>query len=394
MYEKLNKIINDKCNIEVKVQKVIIVKLGCFWFNFEDMQQNEKSSNASEQQEKENKKDLNRKYRNLIIEELKSSPNIFDFKESNQKKSIVYSLRSSLHNDIMILGDFFSMKVKMPLRMQKFKEFQKLRKIKPIEEFCVLSNCSIFATYSEIDDYPTLHFIGQEFRDLMKKQFEKIPKIKIKSQPPIPLHPDIILIFVESKKDLIMPLSFSVKNDVFVLVKGNARNVKETIRSLLNVIHFSIENFATVRRFYNHLDENSREIKKTFDEMTNYYQTLYETSWWRIMKTRKNSIIIKKHLSQLHILNVKHEQFLLYYIEKRKEFLTRISQDPILHVVSEYFSENTKIECEVPKVLISALEHFGGGIFTFSTIKSTIISSLIGALVGAIVGAVLTLILT
>jgi hypothetical protein len=385
MFQKLTEVLTKLGETNLEIHSAFILQLGCVplkTFKEPDSRfpVTDREKLLTSEKEQDKKTPL---FYEEIIEVLKKHPNVFDIDIPDKEGSFVFMHK--LETGILTGGYFFSLRVDLPERLQRYR-FEYLLDRKPIENFNVISSGSCFAAFSPVQDYPILIHIGHEFRELLKEQIEKETSFSCPPLGPSPIHPKFYFIF-RQKKDEAPPEEMKIyahRDDIFLVLDKDSQTVIDIARSFVSEIQLLLIRFYAVMLHRHELYQYYQEIFNHFSELSNSVKNLFTTRWWKIYEAFKISYLGKRSLSNIHIRFVEFETTLFHFNTSRRECLEEINQHRILSIIHGYFTKTTDPHIQIPQGFLSAVSHFEGELRTFWNIRVVVIASLLGAAIGSI----------
>lgn len=391
-YPHLTKVLTELGETDLQIHSVFLLHLGCVrLLTFEDptlssrfpVAELEKLLASEVQQD-----DLLPYFHTGIIKALKKHPNIFDITILGKEPIGFVTHRRT---GILISGKIFSLRVNLPEPMQTHDALYAFD-AKPIEQFEVISNGSLFAAFAAIQNYPVWTHIGHEYRDLLSAQIEKETSFKSPSFGPSPIHPQFYFVF-RKKRNKTPPVGtkvYTLKNDIFLVFDNNSQTNRDMAMAFFKNIKSPLLKFYSLELIRMSLINYDIEISNHFSDLSTSTKKLFATPWWRIFKSRKFAHVGRTSLPDIHKRSVEFETEFFHFNKQRNQLLSQIKQDRILSNIHSYFCSITEPDIQIPQALPHALDHFGDELRTFGNIRSVIIASLFGAAIGAALTVLLT----
>jgi hypothetical protein len=391
-YPKLAEVLKDVGEADVKIQHASIVTFGCIrLLEFEDpgpscrfpVSDYERLSAKVRRGEFETLKTHAE-----ILRALKTHQNIFDIATVKERHS---ELMNTSGMGLLVAGDLFSLKVRLPERMRKFRGVWAEETV-PGEEFEVFSTGSIFAATAPIRDYPTRTNIGHEYRELVREQIEKVTLFKSPPIGPSPIHPNFYVVACQniSRETSKGARTYVLQEDAFVVFDADALATRQIITNLFQKLEHHLFDFYQQQLSRHNLINLEVEIYNHFEDVASNVRQLSETGWWHLLKRGTYSAAARTSLSKIHTRLVEYGAASLYSYKSRDERLQRIKNDPLLGKIHQYFASMSEGEAGPAKALTPALDYFGKELQAFGSIRSVIIASFLSAIAGAFFYALLS----
>lgn len=377
--EKLKNKVKELSGYDLDIKKILIAQIGCVpicGFELPDLN----CKNPIKFLEENNKSDSDsmKDYSilaNKIIKSLKDHPNIF-----NVEECVLESPNISMPEELGIIlqGDISKVEVKLPNSSKKYKQDSK-------KEFQTMINGSLYMSFAQLDKYPYLPYIGNEFREILQKQIDNETNFYSSQVGPSPIHPLFYIVFCENHSELTTTNLYSDGKDIYFIVNDNNDiDIDNVILKLFFKIKGVISLFYSLKLKRHLLINYNIEIKNLFNDLTNILMKLYSSQWWEIFK--KNNLIgeAKNKLLTIHKRMMKFESVISRYNIEKKEFLDILKSNHILKEVNDYFVDQSNLDIEMNESLRSSLSYFNSKVKTFENVKMILISSLLGAIVGSL----------
>ena len=381
-YSSLNKLLSA-LGETVGVERAYIVKLGCVrLLEFDEPEDCRfplvEFAKLSAPSAGSDVKELHSE----ILKSLREHPNIFDITSITDKRA---EIRNGSEMGRLVIGNVFSLKVRLPERLQKWRQHW-AEESTTAEEFQVISSGSLFAAFAEIEDYPTRTNIGHEYRDLLKEQIRKASSLKCPNFGPSPIHPDFYIVLRQKSADEIPRGSktYALRNeDILVVSDSEAGAIEWAATNLFRKLEFPLFSFYDLGLGRLRLLYYNTEIFNHFGDLSSGLERLQSISWWHWLQLRKSSLEAKKSLSHVHQRLVDYGAAYLEYSRRRNDLLNRIKEDLIIGEISGYFRHHSETDSELPEALTPALNYFAQELQTSGNIRSTIVAAFLSALAGA-----------
>jgi hypothetical protein len=388
-YERLKEVLEKLGESHLQVDRVLLVKFGCICLRDEASSSGMSGTHGMALLVDETKGPTPHGY---ISQALEKHGNVFDLKVVGEEE--VSRLEYAEDNCMFVNGKTFFLRVKLPLRLQKYQKEKELAGISlPIEEFLVVSNGSLYATFAEIQEYPAVTFIGQEYREILAAQIDNETPFKHAVPGPSPIHPNFYIAFRKSTNHpLIGRRIYSKGNDIFVVMDRDKDPRMDEARAtmLFFEIKFDLLQFYRTMMDQHVLDDRNELLLDEFSELGESFEEIAQTSLLHLLKRRKLAASARTTLSNIHIALVEHDRMLLEITRDRNRLLKQVKDNTILVPLYSYFHDSTQSEAGIPESLSPALEHFDAELQTFKNIEAVVLASIVGAGVGALLTGLFT----
>ncbi len=317
-----------------------------------------------------------------ILRSLREHPNVFDIAQITDKRT---GITNSSQMGLLVMGNLFSLKVRLPERLQRWRRHW-AQESTTAEEFRVVSSGSLFAAFVEIGDYPARTNIGHEYRDLLKQQIENVTTLKCPNFGPSPIHPDFYIV-LRKKSGEGIPLGTKTytlpDEDILLVSDSGAGTIEEATTDLFRELEYAMFRFYDLQLGRMRLIWYNVEVFNHFGDLSAGVMELDSISWRRFLRHRRLSTEAKKNLSLIHRRLVEYGSAHINFSRNRNSCLNRIKENPIIGKIPEYFARMSQAESELPEALTPALSHFGQELQTLGSVRSTIIAAFLSALAGA-----------
>lgn len=321
-----------------------------------------------------------------IIQALEKQANIFDLRTIEERDQSIYSTKD---HRMLVDGNLFSLRVNLPLRMQKYRE----ETASCIEEFAVVSSGSLFAAFTEARDYPTVTYMAHEYREIVRAQIDKEMSFEHISLGPSPIHPDFYIVVPRKGEPQSTTATgiYSIDQDIFVVMEGHGRSDIEMVTDLFDQIRHELLDFYEIKMHEVVLGHRYMLLTSEFSELGDGFKRVLQTSSWvHPFRRVRLASSARASLSNIHISLVEHETLLLEIDKDKSHLFAKIKESKVLSDLYGYFHQLTESEFEIPKSLSPALEHFSGELETFRNIQAVVIATIAGAAIGALLTALFT----
>lgn len=281
---------------------------------------------------------------------------------------------------------------KIPVKHQKRALFRsKFKNLKPIENFYVLTNGSLFLAYAEIFDFPFLSNIGQEYRELVKSQIEAETDFKCPSFGPVPMHPDFFFISCSSKENDNLSNSIVCKNDnIYFILFNEETTIHNQTASFFDSINSEIYDFYSLESTEDYIAKLESKTYRSFIDLNNIILKIYDTSWWNFINLRRYVNKGNRIITDIMSDRVELEIYATRLVESREKFTNKISKSPIFSKLKNYFMDIIKCDSAILPSFSLAIDHFKSVITSVNSKYIIIFSTLLAAVVGALVSGIIT----
>jgi hypothetical protein len=373
-YQNLSSILAMQGEPNSRVERCVLVQIGCMSFDTGQYVYDKQKHSA-----------FIDKLLERVVKALALHPNV-SAPVALEGRGI--GISTLTHPNILATGPLSLFHVTLPRQRLKFPIWSSG---KDIEDFYAISSGSIFAAFSEVQDYPGLLSPGVEFREVMKEQLET-SGIKSDFVPPVPMHPEFYLIIrqLEGGVKAGRPRVFKENENVMIALDSTSDQTAEVVK------RFLLEVASDVLNFYRELmsrragDGLAQEILTTFSTLSNNAQAIFGNPHWRFIKSRRLSKEIRANLSSIHEQLVEREAGVLAFHQSRETFLRLMAKDKTLSTLARYFRRELSEEDEIPVSLTPALSYFENQLNLALNVRSLLVASILGAAIGAFLGSVLT----
>jgi hypothetical protein len=318
-----------------------------------------------------------------LIAALEKSSNVFDLQRptlTQQPTEDTYSISIGGERGFFVTGPSFSLKVEMPQRHQQHHDMHWGFSENPIERFGVVSSGSLYAAFARIRSYPGGTNIGHEYRELVRGQIQSETALTCPAFGPVPLHPDIYLVFQKTKvgEGESSKRIYSANDDVFA-VFDESRDLLDAAMDILWDINTDATEFYRLAMDRSLLLSFDQEILNHFSDLSDAISQNSSAPWWNVYKSQKAVHKGRQSLGRTYTRLVEFESQSLTYTRERTQFLERVKRNRVFSSSRHYLAEMTESDTNVPPGLYAALNYFSSELQTLKNIRSILVGSLIGA---------------
>ena len=395
-FESIAAVLREQGEKYVDVEAAFLLKPGCLMFSMAAAKSEDSRYPVTDVEEclRTVKQLGQQEFHAALVARLKKLPNIFDLNvEGDRPHGLM--MGAGIPGGSLVLGPRFTLRVDLPERLQKFRDWPTLGGT-PVEEFDVISGGSIFGAYIEISDFPAFNSIGQEYRELVESTDISEVSFKYVAIGPTPIHPDIYVIVRKKalEREVVGLRVYGVANDVFVVVDHEFVNPQRAVEMVFRRIEGSLSMFYSVLGERHLLLHYEVELANLFSDVSEAAGLLADTSWWNLYGALALSRRGKAALSRIHVRSVDFGYRAMSFRKNRDDVLDMVGKHEILSDLIPYLQRITESDIAMPDSYGPAVAHFAEQLRGFGTVWSLIVASVLGGAVGAILTELLSRLLS
>lgn len=287
-----------------------------------------------------------------VLGALGKSPNVFDLQYPEQEP-ISFLMPGVV--GWLVSRKRFTLRVQMPARLQE----TFWPNVKPIEDFHVISDGSLFVAFTPVNDYPTRARLGAQYRDLLEKIVADTPLGWV-TFGPVPLHPDFYLVIRKRPQDNRPrpPQVYSKQEDVFLVVDGPFGSDIDVLTMFWRSVSWPARQYYRVLLEQNLVVDCTIEILNYFTALAESVRQLRTISAWRFWDLQRLVDSGRESLSMLHTRYVEYEMESFDFARARLRALELMREHEILSKIRSYCEEQTESEFQIPSAMLPAMNHF------------------------------------
>lgn len=392
--KNLNEVLQKNDFPEIKIQEIILLKLGCITYSAESDKRFEKDSQLIDKapdiikvEFDENGFIIPTSLLSCLSKILEKHQNIFDLSIQESEDLRV----TRINQYIFVSGADIKLKIKIPKRFQKYSK-QKFKSTKVVEIFDVLSIGSIFIAYANVEDIYVKTYIAHEFREIFQKQINTYSNIFSNTLGPCPINPNIYIAYYQGAQDeepsfRITPIG---KGDL-LFVADNRFTKEDIIKHIITNVNHLITIYYKLSAIRSEILFRNITLYELFKEIASNVIERTNIKWCKPWKIRKYSTNAKNALLKSHLLLVRIDELIMEHSKLRELFLSELKDNTILSYISEYFIDHSKKDFDLPESINTSINHFEKEIHLYSNLNVIIISSIIGAIIGSLLTFLLTI---
>ena len=336
MHERLSQTLQSKGIEAPKIRAAYLMKIGGFLI------QSERLNSTSDTHAWDNVRDWEACVSSIyhdIINALKRHPNICDVKalrgdyiqinKPTVRGLILQRSPVRLHLNLPGVAQTFSAEVRRAPG-----EFWPWT---PIESFDVITNGSLFAAYTQIEDWPHHSTMAHEFRELFQEHINATTQCKVSGLGPTPIHPDFYIVILDPSTSPRMSTPiFEAHKNIFHLLYSD-RDIEEVVAYMMTSAHGPLSLFYATKAERADLVDFTYQIYDSFTHLSNLLRQHRTTRWYHLTKHVYPGMQVSTQIEHIYEVIFAAQERQFFYDRSRKLVRDSLTATPLLAQTTEYF---------------------------------------------------------